>query len=108
MDYNKLRSAEARAWLLAAEQLDSSPHGSKVYLCHIANGTQRYFKNERVDSPPDDVGRLMLARIRSHDWGGDSSIPLPWERLETEERRAVRILACLWLALEAESDHKTI
>ena len=80
------RLAEARAWRRAAKRLDATPAGTPFYTHAAALG---------VDSQTwwDMSCRVILCLDLDADSAYDD---------HTSESRAACVLACLWLALDAE------
>lgn len=96
---------EAAAWRKLAQEIDASPNRITVFLCLCVNGAEAlHYPHSKISAPASHLRDSMLDRIRSHDWEGGFKIPKAWGTVEGSERNNVRVLACLWLALEAEEE----
>lgn len=105
-----LGQQEAAAWRSIAEQIDADIGNSWVFLCNIVERTIRPTigsLSRMFVAVPYDMRGTMRQRIKSHDFGsGRSGVPSPWDDngvADSDHNRA-RVLACLWLAHEAEEE----
>lgn len=97
---------EAAAWRKLAEEVDASPNRTKLFLCLCINGvSERWWPDSKVSAPVPELRGRMSDRIKGHDFGGVTGVPYPWNLDENNyASNRARVLACLWLAHEAEEE----
>lgn len=96
---------EAAAWRKLAEEVDASPNRTKLFLCLCINGEEeRWWPDSKVSAPVPELRGRMSDRIKGHDFGRSAYIPEAWTTIDSGEHNNVRVLACLWMAHEAEEE----
>ena len=103
-----LGQQEAAAWRSIAEQIDADMDNRWQFICNIIDRAMPPERESLGTCYVDvtwDMRYRMKERLKAHDFGGVTGVPYPWNLHENNyASNRARVLACLWLAYEAEEE----
>ena len=108
----RIGKQEAAAWRSIAEQIDADICNNWHFLCNIVERRYQPIAGALCQvyvNIPSEMRDRMYDRIRSHDFGHSGAsygVPVPWNdgNVPGSDHNRARVLACLWLAHEAEEE----